>query len=141
MSEFLFLFLLFEKLINDFFQSFQNFLEKNCYTYYILKLKFLYILFKISVVRTKNFLFFFNKLKNIPLVFLKLSWIPPVSLKFPEIFLTIYSKLLEFSSIFSHCILFEYKLGGKEPEGPNPRFNCTGTFQNFICDVFWEIGS
>ncbi len=50
-------YILFEKLTHNFLQIFQNFSEKIlkfCHTYYILKLKFLYILFKISVVRIKS---------------------------------------------------------------------------------------
>ncbi len=46
----------------------------------------------------KKFTFIFYKLKNFPHVFIEFCWISPISLKFPEIFPTIYSKL---SRIFS----------------------------------------
>ncbi len=66
----------------------------------VILLKKRYTLFKILIVRMKNLLFFY-KLKNSPHIFFEFRWISLISLKFPEILPTIYSKLLKFSRIFS----------------------------------------
>ncbi len=66
-----------------------------------------YILFKISVVRTKNLPLFSTNWKVSRMCYFKFHWISPL-----EIFPTIYSKLLKFSRIFSQNFhswnLFKY---------------------------------
>ncbi len=83
-----------------FFKIFLKKILKFCYTYYILTTTFLYILFKKSVIRTKNLPLFSTNWKYSHRYFLEFRWISLISLKFPEIFPTIYSKLLKFSRIF-----------------------------------------
>ncbi len=50
--------------------------------------------------RYEKFTFIFYKLKNFPRVFFEFRWISRISLKFPEIFITIYSNPSNFPEYF-----------------------------------------
>ncbi len=102
-------YILFEKLTNNFLQIFQNFLEKKLrillYLLYLNIKIFVYFIQNLNSLYEK-FTFIFSILKNFPHVYFEFRWISHISLKFSEIFPTIYSKVLKFARIFSQNFHF-----------------------------------